>query len=142
MKKLSILLILVSFLSFYLPGYAQKKNQVDLSNPNATIYTHIYFLMPDSYDVNKSAATIREIPREEARDKVRKLKEVLDGNGLRIDFSKVPKDPNFIDTLGIGKRSMDVNEHRYAPFPIRNQTAARRRPLFSVRSCEAGYLMQ
>jgi len=114
MKKLTFLLILVTFLSF---GQSQK--QIDLRNPNATIYTHIYFLMPDSYDINKSAATIPDIPRVEAREKALKLKEILDGNGLRVDFSKVPKDPKFIDTLGIGSQSMDINENRYAPFPIR-----------------------
>lgn len=114
MKKLVLLLLLTSFL-----GFGQSEKKVNLSNPNATIYTHIYFLMPDSYDVNKSAATIRGIPREEARQKVIKLKEILDGNGLRVDFTKVPKDPKFIDTIGIGSQSMEVNENRYAPFPIR-----------------------
>lgn len=114
MKKLSFLLILVTFLSY---GQSQKK--VDLSNPNATIYTHIYFLMPDSYDVDKSAATFRGIPREEARGKAIKLKEILDGNGLRVDFTKVPKNPKYIDTTGVGSQSMEVNENRYAPFPLR-----------------------
>ncbi len=114
MKKLSFLLILVTSLSF---GQSQKK--VDLSNPNATIYTHIYFLMPDSYDVDKSAATFRGIPREEAREKAIKLKEILDGNGLRVDFTKVPKNPKYIDTTGVGSQSMEINENRYAPFPLR-----------------------
>jgi MscS family membrane protein len=114
MKKLSILLVLVSFFSY---GQSQKK--VDLSNPNATIYTHIYFLMPDSYDVDKSAATIRGIPREEAREKAIKLKEILDGNGLRVDFTKVPKNPKYIDTTGVGSQSLEINENRYAPFPLR-----------------------
>ncbi len=114
MKKLYFLFILLPLLSF---GQSQKK--VDLSNPNATIYTHIYFLMPDSYDVNKSAATIRGIPREEAREKVVKLKEVLDGNGLRVDFTKVPKNPKYIDTTGIGRQTLEVNQNRYAPFPLR-----------------------
>ncbi len=111
---MSFLLLLLTCISF---GQNQKK--VDLSNPNATIYTHIYFLMPDSYDVDKSAATIRGLSREEAREKVVKLKEILDGNGLRVDFAKVPKDPNFIDTIGVGTQTMDVNQNRYAPFPLR-----------------------
>jgi MscS family membrane protein len=119
MKKLSILLVFLAILGFSFSVFGQSQKKVDLSSPNATIYTHIYFLMPDSYDVNKSAATIRGIPREEAREKVIKLKEVLDGNGLRVDFTKVPKNSNYIDTIGIGKQSMDVNENRYAPFPIR-----------------------
>jgi len=107
MKKLFFLFILLPLLSF---GQSQKK--VDLSNPNATIYTHIYFLMPDSYDVDKSAATIPGISREEAREKAVKLKEVLDGNGLRVDFTKVPKNPKYIDTTGIGRQALEVNQNR------------------------------
>jgi len=114
MKKLFFLFILLPLLSL---GQSQKN--VDLSNPNATIYTHIYFLMPDSYDVDKSAATIRGIPREEAREKVVKLKEVLDGNGLRVDFTKVPKNPKYIDTTGVGRQTLEVNQNQYAPFPLR-----------------------
>ncbi len=114
MKKTAFLLL---FLGSVVLAQSQKK--VDLSNPNATIYTHIYFLMPDSYDPAKSAASIRGLSPEEAQDKAIKIKEVLDGNGLRIDFKKVPTNPNFTDSTGVGRQTMEINFHRYAPFPLR-----------------------
>ena len=85
MKKLVYLFLFISAFT-----YAQNNVKVDLRNPNATLYTHIYFLMSDSYDANKSSMTIKDLPRKEAIAKAIKIKEVLDGNGLRIDFEKVP----------------------------------------------------
>jgi MscS family membrane protein len=114
MKTLSFALFLLTALSF-----GQSAKEVDLSSPHATIYTHIYFLMPDSYDVDKSAATFQGIPLEEARQKAIELKEVLDGNGLRVDFTKVPRDSNYTDTTGVGSAALEVFKKRYAPFPIR-----------------------
>lgn len=114
MKKTALLLLFLCSVAL-----AQNQKKVDLSNPNATIYTHIYFLMPDSYDPGKSAASIRGLTREEAQDKAIKIKEVLDGNGLRIDFKKVPTNPDYTDSTGVGKQTMEVNFHRYAPFPLR-----------------------
>ena len=114
MKKLWFLPLLLWGFTF-----GQSTQKVDLSSPNATLYTHIYFLMPDSYDVDKSAATFKGIPREEARLKAIELKEILDGNGLRVDFTKVPRDPNYTDTIGVGSGTLEVNRNRYAPFPLR-----------------------
>ena len=37
---------------------AQESVDVNLSNPNATIYTHLYFLQSDSYQPEKAAKTI------------------------------------------------------------------------------------
>ena len=114
MKRFQLFLFLITSISF-----AQNSVKVDLSNPNATLYTHIYFLMPDSYDIDKSAATIKDIPRNEAREKAKKIKEILDGNGLRIDFAKVPKNPDYVDTLSTALQNKGMNVNRYAPFPIR-----------------------
>ena len=114
MKRFPFILFLLTAMSF-----AQNSVKVDLSNPNATLYTHIYFLMPDSYDIDKSASTIKGLPKNEAREKAKKIKEILDGNGLRIDFTKVPKNPDYIDTLSTSLQVNELNINRYAPFPLR-----------------------
>ena len=114
MKKIAILFLFVSLFA-----QSQNKGKVDLSNPNATLYTHIYFLMPESYDVAKSAATVKGMEPAEAQLTAKKIKEILDGNGLMIDFTKVPIDPNYVDTLKIGTKSLGYGKNRYAPFPIR-----------------------
>ena len=36
-----------------------------------------------------------------------------------IDFSEVPIDANYIDTVDFGVRTLEHNENRYAPFPVR-----------------------
>ena len=94
MKKLLFILLFISSSIF-----AQQNVQVDLSNPKATLYTHIYFLQPDSYNEVKSASTIPDLPREDAIDKAIKIKKVLDGKGLILDFGKIPSDPNYLDTI-------------------------------------------
>lgn len=114
MKKIIYLLFFIS--SFV---YGQKEVKVDLRNPNSTLYTHIYFLMPDSYDLNKASAAIRGLPKAEAEDKAKKIKKILDGNGLIIDFAEVPTNPNYIDTVNFGMRTLEQNKHRYVPFPVR-----------------------
>lgn len=115
MKKIGILFLFISLFS-----YSQnKKVEVDLSNPNATLYTHIYFLMPENYDAAKSGKTVKAASAAEAQFNAKRIKEILDGNGLVINFSKVPVDPNYMDTLNFGTNRMEQNKHRYAPFPVR-----------------------
>jgi len=114
MKKLFYLFLFIS--SF---GFSQEKVVVDLKNPNATLYTHLYFLMPDTYDAAKASATVRGLPKMEAIEKVKKIKDVLDGKGLRVDFNKVPKDANYLDTIRLSSQPIKKPLHRFAPFPIR-----------------------
>lgn len=93
MKKL-----LIFFLLFSASLIAQNKVKVDLSNPNATIYTHLYFLKSGSYAPEKSAAAIYGFDASEAREIAIKLKEIMEAKGLKVDFSKVPTNPMYSDT--------------------------------------------
>ena len=63
MKKL-----LLFFLVLSTSLIAQEKVKVDLSNPNSTIYTHLYFLQSDSYEPEKAAAVIYGYESEEAQE--------------------------------------------------------------------------
>jgi len=114
MKKIICLFLFIGFYSF-----AQKEQKIDLSTPNATLYTHVYFLMPENYDLAKSAATIKGLPKGEAQFVAKRIKEIFDGNGLIIDFSKVPINANYVDTVDFGVRTLEHNANRYAPFPVR-----------------------
>ena len=73
MKKIALFFILLSTLVV-----AQNKVKVDLSNPNSTIYTHLYFLQSDSYEPEKAATTIYGFEGEEAQNIAIKLKKILD----------------------------------------------------------------
>lgn len=85
---------------------AQNEVKVDLSNPNSAIYTHLYFLQSDSYEPAKAATTIYGFQGKEAEEVAIKLKKILDGKGLKVDFSKVPTNKMYSDTTGykIGNR--------------------------------------
>ena len=114
MKKLLFLLVFISGFTF-----AQGTVKVDLRNPNATLYTHIYFLMPESYNVAKASTTIRGLTKKEANEKAIKIKAVLDGMGLVIDFTGVPTNANYLDTVLVSTQRIEKAQHRYAPFPLR-----------------------
>ena len=60
------IVILFAFVSTFIWG--QEEVNVDLSNPNSAIYTHLYFLQNDSYEPEKAAATIYGFEGEEAID--------------------------------------------------------------------------
>lgn len=112
MKKLRLL-----FLFFPLLLSAQEQLldtvKVNLSNPNATLNTHLYFLQPDSYQPNKSAKTIYGLENKKAIRKAIKIKQILDGKGLFVDFTKVPINSNYVDSIGVTVVS------RYIMFPDR-----------------------
>jgi MscS family membrane protein len=92
---------------------AQETVEVNLSNPHATIYTHFYFLQNDSYQPKKAAATILGLSESKAIEKVLKIKKVLDGKGLSVDFNKIPSNPNYKDSIGY------TTFHKYILFPQR-----------------------
>jgi len=114
MKNILFLLLFISTFAF-----SQENVQVDLSNPNATLYTHLYFLQTATYNASKAAITIHGLPKKEAIEKAIKIKEVLDGRGLFIDFKQVPADPNFLDTISGVNEGLDKLKNRFYPFPQR-----------------------
>jgi len=108
MKKFLWLLVFIPFIS-----KAQDSTKVNISNPHATIYTHLYFLQDDTYEPVKASKTILGFSQEIAIQKAIKLKKILDGKGLYVDFNKVPKNPNYNDTIGY------VASYKYVIFPER-----------------------
>ncbi|MBE0423039.1 MAG: mechanosensitive ion channel family protein [Lutibacter sp.] len=106
MKKLFLF-----FLLFSASLIAQNKVKVDLSNPNATISTHLYFLQSSSYDSEKAATTIYGYGSLEAQEIAIKLKTIMDAKGLKVDFSKVPANPMYSDT------TMTKSGNQYLLFP-------------------------
>jgi len=107
MKKLLLFLVLISTSLI-----AQEEVKVDLSNPNSSIYTHLYFLQSDSYEPEKAATTIYGFEGKEAERIAIKIKRILDGKGLRIDFKKVPSNNDYNDTIDINNGT-----NRYVLFP-------------------------
>jgi len=105
-KIFCILLVL-----FQVSTWAQ---DVDLSNPRATIYTHVENLKPTNYRPELSAKTIYGVNTEEAIDKAIKLKYIYDAKGVIIDYNKIPSDPNYTDSI-----HFPIPKHAYKPFPYK-----------------------
>ena len=114
MKKILFLLLFITSIVS-----AQQAPKVDLSTPKATVYTHIYFLQNNSYNPKSAAETIKGLAEKEAIKAAIKIKRILDGKGLKIDFNRIPADSSFKDTLGYDVVS------KYIIFP-------ERMPLISV----------
>ncbi|PWG04675.1 mechanosensitive ion channel family protein [Polaribacter aquimarinus] len=112
MKKIFRLLLIIPFICFAQTN-KQDSIKVDLSNPHATVYTHLYFLQLDSYQPQKAAQTILGYSEEESIRKAIKIKKVLDGKGLFVDLNRIPTNPNYKDTIGYSSYK------RYVLFPQR-----------------------
>lgn len=107
-KKISWLLLIIPLFTI-----AQDSIPVNVSNPHATVYTHLHFLQSESYNPKKAAKTIFGLPEEKAIKKAIKIKQVLDGKGLYVDVNKIPTNPNYKDSIGYS------TYHRYVLFPQR-----------------------
>ncbi len=112
MKKLLVVFLFLSTIAF-----AQEAVKADLSNPRATIYSHLYFLMPDSYKPDEAAKTFHGLSHKKAVEEAIKLKQILDGKGLLVDINKIPNDPNFVDSIVNPLKSLDKAKQMYVPFP-------------------------
>ncbi len=107
MKKIVFLCILFCSIAF-----GQSVSNKNLETPYATIYTHLFYLQEDSYDVVKSASTIYGVDEEKAETVAVKIKQILDGKGLRVNMGLLPKDLNYLDSInGIEAKN------RYILFP-------------------------
>ncbi|WP_139957542.1 mechanosensitive ion channel family protein [Flavicella sediminum] len=107
MKKIVLLFFLCSLL-----GFAQKPEDKSLKSPYNTVYTHLYYLQENSYDVEKAASTVFVDGTQDPEEIAIKIKRVLDGKGLRVNMTTLPKNANYLDTVsGLG------NKPRYVLFP-------------------------
>lgn len=113
------------FIILFFPAtlWSQDSTKVNLNSPNKTIYNHIFYLQKDSYQPKLSAKSIYGLKEQDAIEVAIKIKRVLDGKGLYVDFNKVPKNHDFNDTIA----NNVVN--KYILFPIRL-------PLVSVEKIE------
>ena len=116
MKRLVLFFLLISSVFVC----AQESINVNLSNPNATIYTHLYFLQSDSYEPEKAAKVILPNSVDNPEKAAIKLKQILDGKGLFVDFKLIPKNSNYKDST-----SYVTALNKYVLFP-------ERMPLISV----------
>lgn len=75
--------------------------EVNLNTPYHTVFTHLHFLQPDSYDAEKAAMAFLhpETEPEVAKEMAVKLKQAWDARGFVVDVENVPRETNHIDTV-------------------------------------------
>jgi MscS family membrane protein len=108
MKKLLFLLLFVSCYAF-----GQKVPVVDLSSPRATVYTHVYFLQNNSFIPENAAKTIYGLDEKSSIEAAIKIKRILDGKGLKVDFNLISDNANYKDSTAF------LTQHKFILFPER-----------------------
>ncbi len=92
------------------PLYAQDTApEVTLQTPYNTIYSHLYYLQPDSFDPAKAGQTLWGADSTAAEELAIKLKQVYDGMGLFVRLNRVPRAAAYLDSA--------VMQAVYTPFP-------------------------
>lgn len=84
-----------------------------LASPYNTMFVHLYYLQPESYQPKKAAVTIsRTLKDTAARTKAAiQLKQILDGQGLYVRLNLLPQETDYIDTTS--------QKHFFTPFPVK-----------------------
>ncbi len=104
---LPIFLSLITFLS------VAQQPKVDLTSPYDAIYTHLYYLQPESYDDSLAAQPFNPDRRtlDVATQSAIKLKRILDGKGLYIYMDEIPKQNNFYDSINHHHKFILIEEY-------------------------------
>ena len=71
------------------------------STPYNTIFTHLYFLQPDSYQPELAAETLDPSAVSDSAQRVNlsiQLKQILDSEGLFVNLEQLPKKTNYVDS--------------------------------------------
>jgi len=112
MNRKNLIFQLLAILLFWQVNlYAQ---EVNLSTPRATIFTHIENLKPNNYHPEIAAKVIYGLPVEEAQSKAIKLKYIFDGKGVFIDYNDFPSNEDYLDSI-----HSPIPAHVFKPFPYR-----------------------
>lgn len=77
-----------------------EKPDMSMSSPYQSVYQFLYFQQIDSYDIEKSAQTLKFTGSNEDRQELaRQLKLILDGGGYYVVLGRLPREAGYVDTL-------------------------------------------
>lgn len=95
----NIFIVILSLLPFL--AAAQKNVPAfDQASPYSSVYWHLYYLQNDSYQPSEAAKVIFEAESaQEASELAIKIKQVLDGKGLKVVLSGLPREKEYQDSL-------------------------------------------
>ncbi len=79
---------------------------IDQKSPQSAVFKHFYYLQDAHFQPEKSAEVFGNSSATNQELAIQ-LKQIYDSRGFKPDFSSIPSDPEFIDTL--------INKQQYAP---------------------------
>ncbi|MEX2590309.1 MAG: hypothetical protein WD334_08885, partial [Chitinophagales bacterium] len=83
--------------------------EFSLKSPYHTVYSHLYFLQQDNFKPEVAGGVFNIENKKYAAELAKKLKQILDGEGLYVDMKLLPRDPDYTDN--------ELGLHRYILFP-------------------------
>ncbi len=97
--------------AFYLHGQNGSNDvPINFDNPHNTMLVHLHYLQPETYQPEIAAQSLGKVADSTDAEKLAiQLKQILDGEGLRVIFGRIPQDNNYVDSLS-GKA-------QFTPFP-------------------------
>lgn len=99
-KQILFILGLISLLlNGEIASAIDDKEGVDLSTPRQTVKTHIENLQHKHYNPFKAGKAFPVDDSAKAKQLAIKLKQILDAKGLYVNYSNIPKNPSFKDSL-------------------------------------------
>ncbi|MFQ5445920.1 MAG: mechanosensitive ion channel family protein [Saprospiraceae bacterium] len=110
MKNICRLITAIALVFMAISGQAQEAAPAPtLESPYNTIFVHLYYLQPDSYQPAIAGKTIY-LPEDSAQavQLAIWLKQVLDGKGLFVHLDQLPRKSDYLDSL---------SQPYYTPFP-------------------------
>ena len=111
--KLQFLLVFI-FLSFLLRAQNQITDTAVLISPYHSLYTHLFFLQHDSYNLDEARKVVPLSDTTQAEDLAIKIKQIYDGKGLYVNMSQIPDDRNYMDST--------LRKSIFFPFPTQLPT--------------------
>ncbi len=98
--KMKIPRLILTALILFLSGLLMAE-ETNLESPYSTIQSHIGNLQTKEYHPEQAALTIPGERSLAEKEKLAvKIKQIIDGKGLYIRMNRIPKEPDFVDSLG------------------------------------------
>lgn len=117
MNKFKLILIncLVLFVGSQFSLAQKEGRDYHLDSPHDVLLTHIKFLHEENYrpDISAKAFLRDNLSERDARQAAIKLYQYYNAKGYFIDFEKIPKNPDYIDSIS--------KEHRFYPVPLHKE---------------------
>jgi MscS family membrane protein len=108
LRLFSVLFVFLFSLTALYAQIDESKPKGDLLSPYDAVFTFNYYLQPEHFNPTKAGSLFYKKGKE-AQELAIKLKQIMDGKGLKLRMSLAPESPDFIDSIS--------QKNVFIPFP-------------------------